>query len=225
LTQKRVTSNSENSMEFQSLGFPELKYQEVILPDVSLEVCHRNTGGNVYIWNSFALSDMPAAWAACFYTEDWRFSRLLKEVKAAQLYLTKFQYIFQPDFSVYYDQPLIDQWWRTWLGKNIASVWQKNNFKIIPSLVFGSADNFTAAVYGIPKHQVFCAQLQANDHNKEQDRVDADTLRNAIRLIDPPFCLVYSTQDRLRKLGLDNEPKIRLIRTHINALRKMNKVV
>jgi hypothetical protein len=126
---------------------------------------------------------------------------------------------------VYYDQPLIDQWWRTWLGKNIAFVWQKNNFKIIPSLVFGSADNFTAAVYGIPKHQVFCAQLQANDHNKEQDGVDADTLRNAIRLIDPPFCLVYSTQDRLRKLGLDNEPKIRLIRTHINALRKMNKVV
>jgi hypothetical protein len=210
-------------MNLGSLGFPEFKLQEVELPPDELVVCKKVGGkvtGNVYIWNTFALRHMPDAWAACFYTEDWRFSKLLKGTKSSQFYLHKFDYIIQPDFSVYYDQPLIDQWWRTWMGKQIADVWQRNGHKIIPSLVLGSTGNYDAAVYGIPKGQVFAVQLQANDANPAQDEVDAATIARAVADIAPPYILAYTTKDRLDRLHLPQLP-IQIIHTNISKLRQL----
>lgn len=208
-------------MNLESIGFPLFKYQAVELPENPLQVCFKRGDrafGNIYLWNTFSLQKMPSVWGACFYTEDWRFGRFLKDVKVAQLYLPRFKYVIQPDFSVYYDQPLIDQWWRTWTGKRIAATWQKNGIKVIPSLVAGSRDNYEAAVFGWQPHQVFAVQVQANDHNPTQDETDAWTITKALHDFDPPFVLVYATKDRLEKLGL-NDPRLKIINSKISALR------
>lgn len=203
------------------LGFPKLK--KVTLEDKEYSVFHKKTNkeGNVYAWNSHAIKDIPEGLEiVSFYVEDWRFVPLLKSTKKAFNHLRKFQKAIQPDYSVYYDLDLMDQVYRTYVGKMYADIWSRNGFTVIPSLVLGSKQLLPFATYGIPKGSSIAVQIQAHSGDAEQDKVDEWTIKEAIKEIEPKNILVYGTHERIDKLNLGGIDNIMLVGTVISNLRK-----
>lgn len=185
---------------------------------------YRKGVGNTYAWGSMGVYKIPKNLDLCsFYVEDHRFKPLLKNSKKALkvLHSLNFKYIIQPDYSVYYDLPLIDQIYRVYVGKRIAHVWAENGFKVIPNLTLGCKELLPFSTFGIEVGSSFAVQIQANDNSKEQDLVDEYTIKSAISIIKPNTVLVYGTTKRIKDLKLDNEPSIIQIKTNIDYLRTL----
>lgn len=203
------------------LGFPKLK--KVTLDNKGYSVYHKknNKKGNVYAWNSHAIKDIPKNLEiVSFYVEDWRFVPLLKSTKKAFNHLRKFQKAIQPDYSVYYDLDLMDQVYRTYIGKMYADIWSRNGFTVVPSLVLGSKELLPFATYGIAKGSTIAVQIQAHSGDTSQDKVDEWTIKEAIEIIKPKNILVYGTNERIKALHLENTDNIMLVETVISNLRK-----
>lgn len=200
----------------EKLNFPKLKYNEIEITN-----CNIFPKGEIYVWNSMAFNKVPKdkSLTACFFVEDERFSSLLRSSKKALNNLQGFKYVMQPDYSVYFDLPLVDQIYRTWVGKSIAYTWQVNGLKIIPNLTLGSKELFDFAVYGIPANQSFVVQIQANNKSIGIDKIDEKTIKDAIELIQPKNVFVYGTEKRMQLLNLKETNVIKRINTNINSLR------
>jgi hypothetical protein len=196
----------------------------VVVPKKEYSVYKKglNPGGNVYSWNSHAVKDMPVVDICSFYVEDWRFISLMKTTKKATHLLSKFKYVIQPDYSVYYDVPLVDQIFRCYTGKRIGDIWTQNGMKIIPNLVLGSKDLLPYATYGIENGSSFAVQIQANSQDSEQDGVDEWTIKSALDIIQPETFLVYGAKDGVSLLHLDDTPNMIVINTLISTLRTLN---
>lgn len=204
------------------LGFPDLP--KVVVPEKIYSIYKKsaNPMGNVYSWNTHALKDMPAADICMFYVEDWRFISLMRNTKKALHLLSKFKYVVQPDYSVYYDTPLIDQMFRCYTGKKVGSIWAQNGLKVIPNLVLGSRELLPYTLHGIAKGSSFAVQIQANSQDPEQDSNDEWTIKSALDVIQPKTFLVYGTQDRVSALRLSETPNMIVVSTLISNLRALN---
>lgn len=209
---------------FSGLGLKKLP--KVVLPRKEYSVYHQksNLEGNVYSWNTHALDDMPPADLCLFYVEDWRFVKLMKNVRKANNLLSRFKYVGQPDYSVYYDLDLIDQIYRLWTANRVAHSWSTLGHKIVPNLVLGSQDLLPYTLYTIEKGSSFTVQIQAHSHSLEQDRVDEYTIKSALDLIQPEVFLVYGTQERIDALYLSKIPNMIVVDTLINNLRNGKKL-
>jgi hypothetical protein len=210
-------------MDFQTLGFPTLKYQDIDIPaDLSVWRPDKNIDGNIYVFGSVAKAKIPKdrSLICSFYIEDRGFKKVFKYAEEYTKQMGWYKAVIQPDFSVYYDQPLIDQHWRTFMGKQIAKLWQDNGVQVIPNLVLGSKENFECAIYGIPKGVTIAVQIQASDQSTDQDRVDEWTIKNACNILQPKHILVYGLPYRTKKLNLEGLPNLIRIKSFLELILK-----
>lgn len=208
------------NIDFKQLGFPILDFTEVNIKNPTTYHHKTNLDGEFIMWNTMSIKDIPKDGSKImgFYVEDSRFTAVYKSAVSFSKRMKSFRYVIQPDFSVYYDEPLIDQMWRTWMGKKIARLWQDNNVNVIPNLVLGAKENFECAIFGIPEGQTIMCQIQANDNNPSQNIIDKWTIEQASKVLKSNI-LVYGTEDRFDKLALKGN--VTLIKNNIYNLRNL----
>lgn len=88
-----------------------------------------------------------------FYEHDYKFEKLWNNPQKYLPIVKKFKGIISPDFSLYYDMPLVMQKWNTYRGKALASYFYENGVEIIPNVRWGDERTFELATLGVEKNK------------------------------------------------------------------------
>lgn len=135
----------------------------------------------------------------CFYEHDIRFRDILTATKEQIDSIKKFKGIISPDFSLYYDMPLVLQMTNTYLNRQIGHYLQTQGIYVIPNVRWGDERSYTRiiqneipfAFLGIEKHGIYsigtygCCKTTENKHHLREG------LRSFIKEIEPKIILVY----------------------------------
>lgn len=139
-----------------------------------------------------------------FYTEDWRFSKIIRSSREFYSISKNFKYVCMPDYSVYYDEPLVDQLYKISVAYRICKRMERMGIRIIRNIFLTDERIFDINSYGNYSGD-YCVQLRT--------KTDEARAKTDIRLINtlPNKKLVYCEEvryNRLCKLGLLNTIRI-----------------
>ena len=91
---------------------------------------------NLTIFSKALHTDNYNQWV-CFYEDDAAFERLWNNPKKYLPILAKFNGIITPDFSLYYDMPLIMQIWNIFRSRALGHWFQENGLNVIVNVRWG----------------------------------------------------------------------------------------
>lgn len=123
-----------------------------------------------------------------FYIHDYLFERIWNNPKQYLNRLRNFQGVITPDFSLYWDIPLVMQLWNTYRNRSIGVWLQQNGISIIPNVRWGDERTYEFCFESIEEGGTVaistygCIRREENREYFEQGQ----------RLIQPEEMLVYN---------------------------------
>lgn len=106
-----------------------------------------------------------------FYEDDVAIERIWNQLRRYLNKLSKFNGVITPDFSLYYDMPVVMQEWNTYRGKALGYWWQNNGLHVIPNVRFSDKQSYRYCCAGIAPYQTICVGshgcLKVKDSRKE----------------------------------------------------------
>lgn len=102
---------------------------------------------------NFALKEKdPSSKGVHFFLHDYQFERVWKYPDRYAEVLKKFAYVLSPDFSPYGDSPKAIRIFNIYRKSWCARYWQEHGIKVIPTITWGTIDDWEYCFDGIPKH-------------------------------------------------------------------------
>lgn len=127
---------------FNGYGFPE------ILPYTEKVDCAK--------WIDFdsCIRDKMNSKGVHFYIDDYKFERVWNNPKKYITVLSRFDYVIQTDFSLYYDFPVALQIYNKYRNHWISSFFELNGIEMIPNISPSTPNCFDWSFLGYPKKSV-----------------------------------------------------------------------
>lgn len=69
-----------------------------------------------------------------FFIDDYQFERVWRSPQLYVDMLKKYAFVCAPDFSMYLDMPLAMKIWNVYRSRMVASYWQRNGVRVVPTL-------------------------------------------------------------------------------------------
>lgn len=102
---------------------------------------------------NFAMRDKsPQNKGIHFFLHDYQFERVWNSPDRYLPVLRKFAFVLSPDFSPYGDSPLVIRQFNVYRNRWCARYWAEHGIKVIPTITWGSIDDLTWCLEGLPKH-------------------------------------------------------------------------
>lgn len=140
---------------------------------------------------NFALKEQrPENIGVHFFLHDYQFERVWKYPDRYVDVLKKFAFVLSPQFSTYNDTPKIVQMWNVYRNRWCGRYWQEQGIKVIPSIQWGSDENFEWCLDGLPKHSTIAISTTGDGrwgHHKSLDKFYDKTLE----ILEPDTVLLY----------------------------------
>ena len=114
----------------------------------------QNEGPNRVINFSKSLRCNDANQWIHFYEDDYLFERIWNQPRKYLPLFKKYNGVILPDFSLYYDMPLVMQCWNIYRSRAIGTWLQRNGIKVIPNCRFGDSRTFDITCAGLAKHSI-----------------------------------------------------------------------
>ena len=90
-----------------------------------------------------------------FYIDDYKFQRIWNAPDRYVNLLSRFSYVVQPDFSLYYDFPRVLQMYNKYRNHWLAVFYRERCGKLfIPNIRLSTPDNYYWCFMGYPHHSV-----------------------------------------------------------------------
>ncbi|MEO1666692.1 MAG: DUF4417 domain-containing protein [Chloroflexota bacterium] len=97
----------------------------------------------------------PTTGALHFFLKDYQFeSTWRRPVQTLKGIQNTWAVVLSPDFSLFYDCPIIMQMWNTYRSRWVARWWSDNGITVIPSVSWASPDSYTFCFLGLPSRSV-----------------------------------------------------------------------
>lgn len=156
---------------------------------------------------SFALTDIPDAIipfnkaktsrrkdvGVHFFIDDYQFERVWRSPQLYADMLKKYAFVCAPDFSMYLDMPLAMKIWNVYRSRLVASYWQRNGVRVVPTLQWAEPSTFDFCFEGIePGGTVAVSTLGAAKHKVSRE-IWKCGMREAIRRLHPSTVILYGT--------------------------------
>ena len=126
-----------------------------------------------------------------FYEHDRAFARLWNNPRKYLNKLKKFKGIISPDFSVYWNMPLVMQMWNVFRGRALAVWMQNNGIEIIPNVRFGDERTFSFCFDGIEKGKTVAIGTHGCIKRKSDKAVFEKGIDCLIKTLTPHSLIIY----------------------------------
>ena len=101
-----------------------------------------------------------------FYHDDYKFECVWNYPERYIDFFKKFKCIIMPDFSLYYDYPIVLQMYNKYRNHWLYNYFMLNNINIIPNINISSFDNWDWSFIGYPKNSIIahsCIGISKHD--------------------------------------------------------------
>ena len=126
-----------------------------------------------------------------FYEHDEVFERLWRTPKKYLPIIKKFKGIISPDFSLYYDMPLVLQKWNTYRGKALACWFQSNGIEVIPNVRWGDERTFKLSILGVEKHKTIAVSTHGCIKSVDDRNRFISGFDYAVKKLKPKDIVIY----------------------------------
>lgn len=126
-----------------------------------------------------------------FFIDDYRFERIWKFPNRYLSRLKKFNCIFAPDFSVYWDMPFPMKIWNIYRSRFIGQWLQKEGVRVVPSITWAEDDTFEYCFQGVEKGSTVAISTVGSRRNQSSLRIWVRGVDEMIRRISPGTILIY----------------------------------
>ena len=126
-----------------------------------------------------------------FYEDDWRFEKLWNNPQKYLSIIKRFKGIISPDYSLYYDMPLMYQGWNTYRGKALGYWLQENGVEIIPNVRWGDERTFELSTLGVEKNKTIAVGTHGCIKTIEGKRMFIRGFDYVVQALKPKNIIVY----------------------------------
>lgn len=126
-----------------------------------------------------------------FYEADEKFERLWNNPKKYLPVIKKFKGVISPDYSLYYDMPLVMQEWNTYRGKALGHWFAENRVEVIPNVRWGDERTFNLATLGIEQGKTIAVGTHGCIKTIEGKRMFIRGFDYVLQALKPKTVIVY----------------------------------
>lgn len=126
-----------------------------------------------------------------FYLDDYQFERVWNKPYNYLRVLSEFEYICQPDFSLFSNMALPVQIYNHYRKQYIANFYEENGLTVIPTISWSDERSFDFCFEGVPKNSVVTIStvgIKKNQKAKEQFLVGYNKM---LETIQPEAIILY----------------------------------
>lgn len=107
--------------------------------------------------------------AVHFFLDDYRFETVWSRPRKALQYLSKYQTLLTPDFSLFREYPLALQLWNTYRNRWCGAYWTSLGFTVIPTVSWSALESYDFCFAGLPQHSLLAVST-ISTHKDPSDR-------------------------------------------------------
>ena len=126
-----------------------------------------------------------------FYEHDYVFEKLWNNPQKYLPIIRKFKGVISPDFSLYYDMPLVLQKWNTYRGKALAFWLQTNGVEVIPNVRWGDERTFGLSTLGVEKNKTIAVGTHGCIKTVEGRQMFIRGFDYVVKTLKPKNIVVY----------------------------------
>lgn len=127
-----------------------------------------------------------------FFLHDDQFDRVWNIPDKYITYLSRYECVLSPDFSMYTDFPLAVQIYNHYRKHWLAAYWQSKGIKVIPTISWSDESSFDWCFDGEPINSVVAVSDVGCKRNKEYNEAFLEGYTEMLNRLDPSKVLFYS---------------------------------
>lgn len=140
-------------------------------------------------FNSLQLKPPQESHALHGFVDDYRIDRLWNNPAKYLRFLSQFNAVVEPDFSVYANEPIAVGIWNIYRSRWLANYWSERGISVIPRACWAGEDSFPFCFEGTPQGSTIAIATMGIRDGSE--RLFLNGFREAIARLSPTAVLVY----------------------------------
>lgn len=141
-----------------------------------------------------------------FFDSDYKLNRLWEYPQRYISVLSRFKYVLQPDFSLYYDFPVALQMFNKFRNHWLAAFYTVNGIQIIPNISLSTPSNYVWSLMGYPENSVVAFSDVGCSRFKDDKAILMDSYNKMVEALSPSQVLYFTRS----KTAPDGSTVIRL---------------
>lgn len=128
-----------------------------------------------------------------FFVYDYRFSVLWTTRSKYQNMLPEFRAVLAPDFSLYYDSPIMVQMWNHYRKHLLAAWMQSIGCRVYPVIRWGDKRSWDFCFDGEPYNATVCVSSKGMLREKEEKRIFLEGYDKMLEVLAPETIMFYGS--------------------------------
>lgn len=130
--------------------------------------------------------------AVHFFLQDYQFESVWRRpVKTLSSLKNKWGIALSPDFSLFYDCPLIMQMWNTYRSRWVGRWWVENGVRVIPTVAWGLYDSYDFCFLGLPERSVLAISTVGTRNDASAKTPFLYGFKEMLKRLTPSAVLCY----------------------------------
>lgn len=135
--------------------------------------------------------DAPNGKSVHFFLDDYKFERVWNQPDKYMFYLTQFDYVASPDFSMYIDMPIAIQLFNHYRSHWVGAYMNKNGIKVIPTVSWSTPDSYEWCFDGMPEGGTSIVSTVGVLRKEESFNIWKDGMAEFIKRKHPEQIIIY----------------------------------
>lgn len=127
-----------------------------------------------------------------FFIDDYQFERIWNTPDKYLTYLSRYNCVMSPDFSLYTDFPLAVQIYNHYRKHWLAAYWQECGITVIPTISWGDESSFDWCFDGEPKHSIVAVSDFGCRKTEKLRTAFKKGYNEMLNRLEPSKILIYS---------------------------------
>lgn len=133
----------------------------------------------------------PSGAGVHFYIDDYQFARLWNRPDDNLKLLAGFAAVSSPDFSTYLDFPMAVRIHNVFRNRWLAAWWQSQGIKVVPNVEWGTAEDFSWILDGLPKRSDVIVSSVGALKTRESRRLWIEGFETVLERLEPETVFLY----------------------------------
>lgn len=140
---------------------------------------------------SHAIAEKNHSGFVVFYEHDEKIEALWNQPNRYLPILKRFDGVITPDYSLYYDMPLVMQVWNTYRGKAVGAWLNDNGIPTIPNVRWGDERTYELACLGVERNSTIAVGTHGCIKSKEYKQQFINGFDYVLQRLCPKTVIVY----------------------------------
>lgn len=131
-----------------------------------------------------------------FFDSDYKLNRIWQYPQRYISVLSRFKYVIQPDFSLYYDFPVALQMFNKYRNHWLSAYYSVHDVLMIPNISLSTPNNYIWSLMGYPKNSVVAFSDIGCCRNKEDRETLMRSYDEMVKELEPSQILYFTRSQK-----------------------------